>query len=99
MGFAGRLAGACKRTGKTGGSRTETPAGYLTVLTSGAKPWMRTSSVSSDSIDQMPDGVPVRMMSPGSRVMFVEMKLTSSEQLKIICAVEEFWQSCPFLNN
>ena len=75
------------------------PSGYLTVLTKGAKPWMRTSSVSSDSIGPIPDGVPVRMMSPGSRVMFVEMKLTNSEQLKIIWDVDEFWQSCPFLNN
>ena len=30
------------------------------------------------------EGVPVRITSPGSRVMFVEMKLTNSEQVKII---------------
>jgi hypothetical protein len=50
---------------------------YLTLLTSGVKPWMRTSSLSPEVIGPTPLGVPVRMMSPGSRVRFVEMKLTN----------------------
>src|SRR5262249_40284767 len=49
---------------------------YLTELTSGDKPWIRTSSRSPDSIGPTPLGVPVRMISPGSKVMLVEMKLT-----------------------
>ena len=51
--------------------------GYLTELMSGARPWMRTSRRSPDLMGPMPLGVPVRMTSPGTRVMFVEMKLTS----------------------
>ncbi len=50
---------------------------YFTVFTNGASPWMRTSRRSPDSMGPTPLGVPVRMMSPGSKVMLVEMKLTS----------------------
>ena len=38
---------------------------------------IRTSSRSPEAIGPTPLGVPVRMMSPGSRVRLVEMKLTS----------------------
>lgn len=58
-------------------------SGHFTVFTSGARPWIRTSSRSPDSMGPMPLGVPVRMMSPGSIVMFVETKLTMLKQLKI----------------
>ena len=51
---------------------------HFTVLISGARPEMRTSSVSSDLMGPTPEGVPVRITSPGSKVMFVEMKLTMS---------------------
>jgi hypothetical protein len=51
-------------------------APYFTMFTNGDRPWMRTSSRSADSIGPTPLGVPVRMISPGSKVMFVEMKLT-----------------------
>ena len=50
---------------------------YLTELTKGVKPCIRTSSRSPEAIGPTPLGVPVQMMSPGSNVMFVEMKLTS----------------------
>jgi len=49
---------------------------YFTVFTKGANPWIRTSSRSPDSIGPTPLGVPVRITSPGKRVMLVEMKLT-----------------------
>ncbi len=44
----------------------------------------------------MPLGVPVRMMSPGSIVMFVDTKLTMLKQLKISWLVLLFWRSWPF---
>ncbi len=40
-----------------------------------------------------PLGVPVRMMSPGSRVRFVEMKLTRWKQSKMS------WLVCEFCRN
>jgi hypothetical protein len=49
---------------------------HFTVLTSGVRPWMRTSSRSPDSIGPTPLGVPVTITSPGSSVMLVETKLT-----------------------
>ena len=49
---------------------------HFTVLTRGARPWIRTSRRSPDSMGPTPLGVPVRITSPGNRVMFVEMKLT-----------------------
>ena len=50
---------------------------YFTVFTNGARPWIRTSRRSPDSIGHTPLGVPVRIMSPGSKVMLTEIKLTS----------------------
>jgi hypothetical protein len=44
----------------------------------------------------MPLGVPVRITSPGSSVIFVEIKLTSSAGLKMSCFVFEFWRNWPF---
>jgi hypothetical protein len=60
------------------------------MLTNGAMCWIRTSNLSPDSIGPTPLGVPVRMMSPGSRVILVEMKLTNAKQLKIIWLVLPF---------
>jgi len=57
-------------------NRKSSIVSYFTVLTSGASPWMRTSRRSPDSIGPTPLGVPVRITSPGSNVMFVEIKLT-----------------------
>jgi len=68
--------GAC--VGTSGGVPGGVPGGkaHFTMLTSGAMPWMRTSRRSPDSMGPTPAGVPVRITSPGNRVMFVEMKLT-----------------------
>ena len=44
-------------------------------------------------------GVPVRITSPGSSVMCVEIKLTSAAGLKIIWFVLEFWRNWPFWNS
>ena len=51
-------------------------ASYFTGLTSGANPPIRTSRRSPEAIGPTPLGVPVRMISPGSRVRLVEIKLT-----------------------
>ena len=51
---------------------------YLTVFTKGVIPWIRTSRRSPDWMGPTPLGVPVRMISPGSSVIFVEIKLTRS---------------------
>src|SRR5438552_14192435 len=48
---------------------------YFTLFTNGANPWILTSRRSPDSIGPTPLGVPVRMTSPGSKVMLVETKL------------------------
>jgi len=69
---------------------------HFTMLTSGAMPWMRTSRRSPDSMGPTPAGVPVRITSPGRRVMLVEMKLTKWKQLKIIWLVLPFCRNCPF---
>ena len=50
---------------------------YFTVFTKGEKPMIRTSNRSPDLIGPTPLGVPVRMISPGNSVIFVDMKLTS----------------------
>jgi len=52
-------------------------ASHFTVFTSGDSPEIRTSNLSPDLIGPIPLGVPVRMMSPGRSVRFVEIKLTS----------------------
>ena len=63
---------------------------YFTVLTSGVNPWMRTSSLSPEVMGPTPLGVPVRIMSPGSRVRLVEIKLTRWKQSKMSWLVCEF---------
>ena len=57
---------------------------YFTALHKACIWPMRTSSRSPLSIGATPLGVPVRIISPGRSVMFVETKLTSSAQEKII---------------